>query len=78
MSTIFDPSPPRRTRSRFLGLLALGGAILLFLVVLVAMQSAAPAAADAPDRANVVVQFDAQASNARTIAFTAPISGQSA
>ncbi len=75
MSTIFDPSPPRRTRSRFLGLLALGGAILLFLVVLVAMQSAAPAAADAPDRANVVVQFDAQASNARTIAFTAPISG---
>jgi hypothetical protein len=49
--------------------------MLLLLIALFVLHSAAPAAADAPDRANVVVQFDAQASNVRAIAFTAPISG---
>jgi hypothetical protein len=56
-------------------MLASSGAILLFLFALFAIQCATTAGAIAPNRASVIVQFDAEARLVRSVEFTEPISG---
>lgn len=75
MRTIFNPATTRQTGRRLWAMSASGGAILLFLFILFAIQHAATAGAVAPNRASVIMQLDAEARLVRSIEFTEPISG---
>jgi hypothetical protein len=75
MKPFFRPMTTRPLRLRGTAIPALGLGLAALLLALMMGQDAPPAGAAAPNRANVVVQFDGEARVVRTVEFDAPLSG---